>query len=214
MAKRFRTVWSSLVQFVGSPTDGRHPGKTNVDKLKDVLCLIGIQFLLLIPASMIVGLLEEFGNLNLPDHKLEEFFQDAGPAMMILMGVILAPLLEELIFRTFITLRRFYPLLFFIASGNRKNQNLRIRKVFGIWKILFPVLVYVSAVLFGYVHVFNFEDDISLWKAPFAVLPQLILGFTLAFTRVRYGLVWSMLNHAIWNLIPISILIAFPDIAK
>ena len=214
MAKRFRTVWSSLVQFVGSPTDGRYLGKTNVDKLKDVLCLIGIQFLLLIPASMIVGLLEEFGNLNLPDHKLEEFFQDAGPAMMILMGVILAPLLEELIFRTFITLRRFYPLLFFIASGNRKNQNLRIRKVFGIWKTLFPVLVYVSAVLFGYVHVFNFEDDISLWKAPFAVLPQLILGFTLAFTRVRYGLVWSMLNHAIWNLIPISILIAFPDIAK
>ncbi len=214
MKQRFSQVWLNLFQFVKKPVDGRYPNNTNLEKFKDVLCLVVIQFILLIPASMIVGLMEEFGDLNLPDHKLQDLFKEVGYGAMFFLAVILAPFLEELIFRTFITFRRFYPLLFFIDSGSPENHSKRVRKSLNIWSTLFPVMVYGSTFVFGYVHVFNFDGDIALWKAPFAVLPQLILGLTLAFTRVRYGLVWSMLNHAIWNLIPTVIFIFFPNVME
>jgi hypothetical protein len=36
------------------------------------------------------------------------------------------------------------------------------------------------------------------------VLPQIISGFILAFTRMRLGLIWSITLHAVHNLVLLS----------
>lgn len=92
----------------------------------------------------------------------------------IIFMVLLAPVLEELLFR--------YPLRF-------------IRPRF------LKLAVYISSVLFGLVHLGNYENNQWLFYvlAPIIVSSQSLGGFVLAYLRLREGLLWSMFAHALFN---------------
>jgi len=67
---------------------------------------------------------------------------------------------------------------------------------------VFTTIIWYSAVLFGFAHSSNWIEVGQLWYLiPLLVIPQLIGGISLAFTRVRLGLQYSILGHFILNLL-------------
>ncbi|NKI32169.1 CPBP family intramembrane glutamic endopeptidase [Croceivirga thetidis] len=126
--------------------------------------------------GMFVGALIELLNLDVGDNEVEKMFEEYSPLMIFFLAVILAPIIEETIFRG--------PLVLF------KNSK------------TFPFFFYILAFLFGFVHLFNFESyENAIWFAPFLFLPQLVTGVFLSYIRVRMGLLYSMLFHALFNLV-------------
>ncbi|MBU2996159.1 CPBP family intramembrane metalloprotease [Cellulophaga baltica] len=108
------------------------------------------------------------------NHGMDQLFEKYNEFIIFLLAVIFAPLLEELLFRA--------PLVFF------KNSH------------FFKYAYYNSALLFGLIHLTNFESFTeNIWLAPILVAPQIAAGFILGFTRVKLGLGWSILLHACHN---------------
>lgn len=94
--------------------------------------------------------------------------------LFIVLAVIIAPVLEELVFR--------YPLKFV------KPKYVKIG-------------VYFSSIAFGLIHSINYENSQPLFYAllPIIVSPQALGGLFLAYLRLREGLLWSMFAHALFN---------------
>lgn len=105
----------------------------------------------------------------------------------IIIGVILVPLIEELIFR--------YVL--------RYKGLLRKMVTQELWNKIFPFLIYISAFSFGLIHISNIENK-NIWHwlfSPFIMLSQFLGGFVISFIRVRLSFSWGVLYHSLWNLI-------------
>lgn len=123
----------------------------------------------------ISGTLESVFNLEVGKHAMEDIL-DESPWVLLISVVIAAPLFEELIFRG--------PMSLFKESP------------------YFKYVFYTLTLIFGYIHIFNFEMNIStILLSPFLVAPQISIGAFLGYIRVRFGLLWSMLFHATYNLI-------------
>ena len=76
----------------------------------------------------------------------------------------------------------------------------------------FPYFFYMAALLFAFVHVFNYElKSDQFWMGPILVLPQLVLGLMLGYVRIKYGLWASILVHAMNNTIPTLAIIFMPE---
>ena len=124
--------------------------------------------------SFLFGFLEQLGLLDMNSHKLESAFKKLGSYKIILLGTIVAPILEELIFRA--------PLVLFTSKKS------------------FKIAFYNLSIIFGFVHLSNYEITPKiLLISPILVLPQIILGAYLGFIRIRFGLQWSILLHACYN---------------
>jgi hypothetical protein len=91
-------------------------------------------------------------------------------------AVFLVPLIEELIFRYHL---RFY-------------QQESIKRV----------MVILSSVAFGFIHIFNYEYDLThIYFSLIITLPQIISGFVLAFARLNLGFWIAVILHATTNLL-------------
>ena len=133
---------------------------------------LGFSFLLGIFGALIA---ERMG-LVTNEHAIEEFLENSSGSTLFLFVVILAPAVEELIFRA--------PLSLFKKTT------------------YFPLVFYLSVLLFGAVHLFNFEYKAGFYGfAVFLILPQLSAGVFLGFIRVKMGLVWAICLHAFHNFI-------------
>jgi len=106
-------------------------------------------------------------------------FEDYSAVMIFFFAVLLAPVLEEFIFRA--------PLGLFKNSKN------------------FKYAFYISVLLFGLIHIGNYDNiEGYYWLIPVLVAPQISAGIFLGFTRTKLGLLWSVLLHAAHNLILIG----------
>jgi Type II CAAX prenyl endopeptidase Rce1-like len=74
----------------------------------------------------------------------------------------------------------------------------------------FPLIFYVSATVFGLIHLFNYTAP-GLVHLPL-VLPQLWAGLTLGFLRLRIGLPAAMLVHAVSNGLAVSLALASGEV--
>ena len=153
--------------------------------------------------------------------------KNLSPFEFFMGAVIIAPVMEELIFRA--QLRRFSVSLLFIAfvcglilSGivhsawgflispivfglifliYRFTLAGSVSRKFGFWRKLFPWHFHFTALCFALVHLANFEKGISL--LPLGILytlPQLFIGLVLGYTRMNYGLRYAVLLHSLYNL--------------
>lgn len=123
--------------------------------------------------------LAEILNLDFGEHTSEKLFSQYSIWAIFLFVSILAPSMEELLFRG--------PLVYFRDSP------------------YFKYAFYMSVLLFGVVHIFNFQGDAQLYFfAPLLIAPQLIAGIFLGYIRVKLGLKWSILLHASYNTILIG----------
>lgn len=162
----------------------------------------------------------------------EQYTADEGvPAWAILLlAVIAAPLIEETAFR--LALTRFQggylilggvclaavsagapppvlPLLLLLAGAvvvlgvaglwSPATQE----RLGGWWERRFPLLFYFSALLFGLIHLSNYDlgtiGVVDALAAPLLVSAQLLGGLLLGYCRVRLGIFAAMGQHAAYN---------------
>ncbi len=154
----------------------------------------------------------------------------------ILLLVVLTPILEELMFRSFLRFNKYYLAIssfllthlilskFYYQEGwlmitPNLSTRLLIPLIVGLtcfllaiilksflikaWSKYFPYLFYSSFLLFGLLHITNFEINVrTLILAPFLTAPQIIGGIIYSYLRVHYGLIYSIILHALNNVIP------------
>lgn len=123
-----------------------------------------------------ITLLNELGIVNQDDHAVVDMVMNMPIYVSIIAAVIIAPLFEELIFRAPITLFK-----------NVEQQ----------W---FRIIFYAFAIVFGLIHISNYEmNATNLILMPLLCAPQIIAGLFLGMIRVKVGLVYSILFHAMYN---------------
>ena len=69
------------------------------------------------------------------------------------------------------------------------------------WIRCFPFIFHFAAITFGLMHLTNFEHINNYFLAIPLVSSQLVSGYVLGFTRMKFGLIYSMGLHAVWNFI-------------
>ncbi|MET1056446.1 MAG: CPBP family glutamic-type intramembrane protease [Pedobacter sp.] len=173
----------------------------------------------------------------------QKLIPDPGPTILdyndvswfhFFMGaVLLAPILEELIFRA--QLKRFSGMLLFVSLifGALLSAIVKtywallisplifgilfityrftlagsVTRKFRFWKRVFPWHFHLTAVCFALLHLANFEKGIALLPLGLLyTLPQLSIGLMLGFTRMIYGLKYSIILHSLYNLFFVIVL--------
>lgn len=144
----------------------------------------------------------------------------------LILVVLMAPVYEEILFRSLLKIRRINALIFvLVLSGlilfsfiHSKTAYviafsvvltaffcvlvlLKEAQVKSFVEKYFAYLFYISALSFGLLHSNNFTGE--TWKLiTFSFVlggPQILLGIILGYVRVNYGLFYSILFHAIIN---------------
>lgn len=123
------------------------------------------------------------------------------------MAAVVAPVLEELVFR--------YPLRLPLKLRNWiKRLLLTIFRPLGIagWidsRRFFGFLFYSSSIIFAFVHLNNYFSlkGTAILLLPFLVLPQFIAGLCLGYLRIRFNFLLGIIFHALYN--GILVLLAF-----
>ena len=218
-----RPVVREFIAFLRAPSHDLAPDPTPV---RTAIKLLGLQILALIVASPFLA-----AAMEVIDG--EEFvgFDDISPLQVIILAVIVAPITEEAAFRLAVTrFRAVYlliagavlgllfpwalplPLLVaylvvalgMVALGVVALADSRADAAIARWWTRrFGAIVYLSALLFGLIHVGNYSFAesglITAALAPLLVLPQALGGLVLAYCRVRLGIAWAMLQHAAYN---------------
>ncbi len=190
--------------FIRRPTD--QVLKISVwEKLKflvsGVVYDLGVAIGLVILQSLFDPLMSEYENI---------LNQDLYPFWTaILVMTILPPLIEESIFRLPLKYKRNY-LLRSIAYLFKTDFS-------SFWKKHLRVIVYLFSVVFGLVHLSNYQnvDAVFFLLAPLIIGPQLFAGFIFSFLRLRLGFIWAILGHFLHNfsLIMLSFL-AFHNVER
>jgi len=182
------TTYTSIIQFLKTPHCGREEHDTVSQKLKIVLHTLIIALIIVTCISMLIAVIEHFKLVDMDKHANKELFDKFPPLVVGFLVVILAPLLEELIFRAPITL-------------------------FCSYSKAFKYIFYAFALAFGYIHLFNFELTTNVvLLSPILVAPQIILGFLLGYLRIKLGLIYSILLHALFNGVLMIPILLFPDL--
>ncbi|MBD8050109.1 CPBP family intramembrane glutamic endopeptidase [Limnohabitans radicicola] len=103
-----------------------------------------------------------------------------GAAVILLSSLVVAPILEEWVFR--------WPLL----------PLARLR--------YFRAIFYVIALMFGMIHMANYEADRAHWLFSLLIVsPQLVAGLCFAYVRLTCGIWWAVGSHALYNAIGLMI---------
>jgi uncharacterized protein len=139
--------------------------------------------------------------------------------------VMIAPILEEIIFRyglryskTIIACLTWLPVYYIIKyTVSESNLTMAIGlsllsipvirfaiKPFDVqleklWIRGFPFLFHVFAITFGLVHLSNYSNINNYFLAIPLVSSQIVSGNVLGFIRMKFGLIYSMGLHSVWN---------------
>lgn len=89
-----------------------------------------------------------------------------------------------------------------ILQRNQAIDN-RLTK---FWSLHFKLIFYLSVISFGFLHVTNFENSLTvILLAPMLTLPQIAGGFMFGYIRLKYGILYAVLLHAANNFMPFAI---------
>lgn len=175
-------TFQELISYLKNPVLEKDPNQDPKYRSKKFLHLLLISVITGMVCSPIFVLIESAGLVDMENHAMEKLLRDMPKIKVLFLAAVVAPLIEELVFRAPITVF--------------KNKR------------LFNTAFYFLAILFGLVHLSNFTiTNNVILLAPILVAPQIILGGYLGYIRVRFGLGWSILLHSAYNFI--FILISF-----
>lgn len=142
----------------------------------------------------------------------------------IIYAIILAPVLEEMLLRLLLVFTKKNLVIFIVSSTVFsiiflvRNKQLFLvfavlvsltsilylyhAKCYNFLKNHYRAFFYLSAIIFGMLHIFNFAG--INWHnfifTPLLVLPQLFVGLILGYIRVQYGFKYGVLFHSMINL--------------
>lgn len=196
-----------LFNFLKNPQDSQDPNQSLKQKAKSLLMVLGIAILLSVLTAALLDILNELGWVNIDSHKMKDFMKTNSFLKIFLLGVVLIPLLEEIIFRLFLRFKSNYLLQFIIYLYPRSKDSIH-----EFWQKYFRFIFYFSAIFFAVVHLSNFYEQAShIFLLPIIVLPQFIGGLMIGYLRVRYNFFLGFLMHAIFNAIFITIALLSMD---
>ena len=184
--RRTPAIWRDYGRFIALPRPQHRAIRIDRQWGQDFLALFALNWIgLLLCLAAVVGIRLIFGAEQPPQKPWPR-----DPAFLAAMVIMIAPFFEELIFRSW------FPV---IAWLRRFGSALRL---------LYPVAIWASTLIFGLVHLGNFQ---SLPNSVFAmawVAPQLWSGTIYAFARVRLGFFGAFLLHAMSNAVVFSVIFA------
>lgn len=171
----FQDLWT----FIKKPVYEEDENTDLKYRVNTLLRLLGLALIISIVLGVLIGGIETIFNLDFGKHAIDKALDEYSPWFLGFAAVILAPLVEETIFRG--------PLFFFEK------------------KTYFKYIFYGLTLIFGFYHITNFEISTTiLLLSPILVAPQISVGAIMGFIRVRFGLLWAMVLHAIYNLLLIG----------
>jgi membrane protease YdiL (CAAX protease family) len=203
---QLRFHWFDFYEFLKAPKDQKDEDQDHSQRIRRFLSLFVLNLIVIALLIVIISLVESTGLIDTNNHKAVEMLM-SNPLLALFAAVIIAPLFEEIIFRAYIV-KKYSPIrLIALIAGITGIKN-KMRVYYFLekyWDKHYKYVIYFSAILFGFVHIGNYEITTNiLIFSPLVISPQIYIGLCLAYLRVKYGLVWAMLYHAIYNLILIG----------
>lgn len=169
-------TYKDLLQFIKKPVYVNSDGWDLQARISILAKLLALSLILSFTIGVTLAILETITDLELGEHAIDQLFNDYSPVFILLVVAVLAPVIEELIFRG--------PLYLFRDS-----------RYFGI-------IFYLFTLVFGFYHITNFEISLNvIYFAPLLVSPQLCIGLILGYVRVKLGLIWAIVLHSMYNLL-------------
>lgn len=202
---KFRFECREFISFLKNPKDVKDSNQTAKKKITRLVYFLIFDLLLGILSILINLLFEKLNWINSVDNQNDDMA--SMPFWLLLFStIIIAPLLEELIFRYPLRFKSNIVLNFFITifSCFNKNYSLKLKnrlKVF--WSKKFGILFYLSAILFGLIHLTNYNDlgDTTFILWPILILSQLFAGVLIGYLRIKHNLFIGFCLHAFSNAI-------------
>ena len=208
----FHALW----RFIKKPVELSEDKASLQLKIGTCLALFLIQIPPLLVLMFLIGGLEQLGLWEEDMHSLQKIFQEMEPVLIFFFAVIVAPLFEEVMFRLILKFRSNLLILWSIHIGvalhlGQKRSLLKTARQ--VWDKFYGWIFYLMAVAFGLIHIMNFEPSLNIYLlAPILVAPQILIGINLGYLRVKFGLIWSILFHALYNGILMSIALLTDEI--
>ena len=216
-----RAEWGRYRSFLRRPTLPEQATPVSGASIIATLRLAALD-LTLAGGLILVAMTATTLGFSSPSHALEQFAFTPG---LVLAIVVLAPLMEELFFRGWLSGRpgAVWPVILLgiaaialvlagkdsalVAAGIAGIAvpaalalaiMLCKRPAWGWFASAFPLFFWLSTTAFALVHLLNYREGSLAMLLPL-VLPQLIAGSIFGYARVTYGLWASMLLHVLHN---------------
>jgi hypothetical protein len=197
---------------------------------KDISWLLILNFAFAGMVSLVYWILLKYDLII----KYEEFdIFKYGFAIAMILGGIVAPILEEFVFRwqlrkpkvsvwfvmismAFLTssftgneYAKFFIFIFFIVVGLAVFpviEKLNRMKSVKVFRGYYVFLFYYTAIIFGYVHIANIKG-LTMADPSFIIYisAQIFGGLSMGYIRVKYGLGYSMIMHGCFNAVVLPI---------
>lgn len=196
--------------FLVHPVEVAKKPMSLLTHFKELGALLLMDVFLMMFLSVPILILEQLEVFSQQNHEVMRMVQGLPLPLLLLLGVILVPLLEEVIFRLPLRYRRNYLLRWVVyISSKLRGKNItdgheEARKV---WQRHYRWVFYGFTVAFAYVHMSNFgEVSLTMWLvSPFLVAPQLAAGLIIGYIRLRQGFIWGVVFHATHNFVFLAI---------
>tara|TARA_B110000003_G_scaffold266026_1_gene292495 strand:+ start:7411 stop:7968 length:558 start_codon:yes stop_codon:yes gene_type:complete len=173
-------IINELFNYLKNPILERDNNINIYYRFKVFASLLWISITISFFLSIVNGLLTSLGLLHDTKHVSEMYFNDSNGVKFLFLATIVAPIIEELIFRA--------PLILFKQAK------------------LFKVAFFTISIIFAYVHIFNFEINTNvILFSPFLVAPQFFVGLIFGYIRIRFSLLWSICLHGLYNGLLVSL---------
>ena len=79
------------------------------------------------------------------------------------------------------------------------------------YRRLFPYAFWITSVVFGLMHMFNYGDPLRL-AVLLMVIPQITGGMMLGYVRVKYGMWANIAQHVTHNALVVALFYAWPGV--
>lgn len=213
MLDNLKQTFTDLISFLKNPRDEAGPELSVAQKFKSVISLLIIEIPLMAVLILLISGLETLGLVDPDNHKILDMIKSYPVVLLLVLTVVIGPLIEELIFRLYLRYKNNYALHFLISivslTGARNEQKAETFFI-SLWKKRYKFIFYFSAVIFGLIHISNFEFSYTiLLLSPILVAPQIILGLIIGYSRVRMGFISGLLLHSLHNAFFIGIPLFF-----
>ena len=219
--------------FLRAPTLAAPRKPFGLAAVRAVGWLLVVIVLFDLPLVVLLSWLSERATIETPQFTQ---FTQRGALYTLLMGALAAPLIEEVLFRSWLDGRRrhivfwlvvlvTFGTLYQLSTATPPRPLLAIVAAavlllvggFLVWRAetsvpgwfarFFPAFFYLQAIAFAASHFGNYPLDRPLLLVPF-VLPQLIAGLIFGFARVRYGMWANLALHIGNNALFLSLMLA------
>ncbi len=197
--------FKNFIAFLKNPTEQKETEPTFLERLKTVFAFIIIELPVLLVLIAIISGLEHLKWINTENHSIEEMMKTIPIQLFFILAVFIIPFFEELIFRLYLRYKDnaiIQIILGFASFGGNNTRRKTDEKLQYFWTKYYATVFFFSAVLFGFIHIFNFPLTLNvILLSPLLVAPQIMMGLITGFLRVKHGFLSGYMMHAIHNAI-------------